>query len=129
MSDEHAFNIGAIAKTVASWGVMKLVENGDLDLDAPALDYLMRWQLPQSKFDHDLVTVRRMSSHTAGLSLSGYPGFQPGEKLPSEEKSLSGAPNGHGSVRFWCSGGTGLRAAPGTNDLDYENQDGRWKPG
>ncbi|MGY8799751.1 MAG: serine hydrolase domain-containing protein [Longimicrobiales bacterium] len=98
VTDEHAFNIGSISKTVASWGVMKLVESGDLDLDTPASDYLMRWQLPQSEFDHDQVTVRRMLSHTAGLSLSGYPGFQPGEDLPSVEESLSGATNGPGGV-------------------------------
>ena len=33
-----AFNIGSISKTVASWGVMKLVETGDLDLNAHQSD-------------------------------------------------------------------------------------------
>ena len=93
-----AFNIGSISKTVASWGVMKLVEAGDLDLNAPASTYLTRWQLPESEFDHDGVTVRRMLSHTAGLSLHGYPGFQLGEALPTVEESLSGATNGPGGV-------------------------------
>ncbi len=41
-----AFNIGSISKTVASWGVMKLVETGDVDLNAPVSIYLTRWQLP-----------------------------------------------------------------------------------
>ncbi|MCH8140399.1 MAG: beta-lactamase family protein [Proteobacteria bacterium] len=93
-----AFNIGSISKTVASWGVMKLVETADVDLNAPASTYLTRWQLPESEWDHDLVTIRRMLSHTAGLSLSGYPGFQPGEPLPTVEESLSGATNGVGGV-------------------------------
>ncbi len=93
-----AFNIGSISKTVAAWGVMKLVESGDLELDAPVSTYLTRWQLPDSEFDHDDVTVRRALSHTAGLSLSGYPGFQPGEPLPTVEESLSGATNGPGAV-------------------------------
>ena len=93
-----AFNIGSISKTVAAWGVMKLVQAGDLDLDAPASRYLTRWQLPESAFDHDGVTVRRMLSHTAGLSLSWYPGFQPGEPLPTVEESLSGATNGTGNL-------------------------------
>ena len=93
-----AFNIGSISKTVAAWGVMKLVQAGDLDLDAPASRYLTRWQLPESAFDHDGVTIRRMLSHTAGLSLSWYPGFQPGEPLPTVEESLSGATNGTGGL-------------------------------
>ena len=93
-----AFNIGSISKTVASWGVMKLVESGELDLDAPVATYLSRWQLPESEWNHDTVTVRRMLSHTAGLSLRGYPGFQPSDPLPTVEESLSGATNGVGGV-------------------------------
>ena len=92
------FNIGSISKTVASWGILKLVENGDLDLDAPVSTYLTRWQLPESEWDRDRVTVRRLLSHTAGLSLHGYPGFWPGEPLPTVEESLSGATNGVGAV-------------------------------
>ena len=99
VTTETAFNVGSISKTVAAWGVMRLVEQGQLDLDAPAGRYLTRWQLPSSEFDHDGVTVRRLLSHTAGLSLSGYPGFEPAQLLPSVEESLVGATNGAGDVR------------------------------
>jgi len=98
VDDGAAFNIGSISKTVASWGVLKLVEAGEIDLDAPVETYLTRWHLPESEFDNDRVTVRRLLSHTAGLSLHGYPGFQPGEPLPTIEESLSGATNGVGAV-------------------------------
>ena len=93
-----AFNIGSISKTVAAWGVMRLVERGELDLDAPVETYLTRWHLPESEFSHDGVTIRRLLSHTAGLSLHGYPGFEPGDELPTVEESLSGATNGPGAV-------------------------------
>ncbi len=63
------FNIGSISKTIAAWGVMKLVQEGKLDLDAPAEKYLTRWHLPESEFDSNEVTIRRLLSHTAGLSL------------------------------------------------------------
>ena len=36
VTPDTAFNIGSISKTVAAWGVMRLVEQGRLDLDAPA---------------------------------------------------------------------------------------------
>jgi CubicO group peptidase (beta-lactamase class C family) len=94
------FNIGSISKTVASWGLLRLVQEGKLDLDAPVDRYLTRWHLPQSAFNRDGVTLRRLLSHTAGLSLSGYPGFEPGEPLPTIEESLSGRTNGPGDVRL-----------------------------
>jgi CubicO group peptidase (beta-lactamase class C family) len=65
-----------------------------------------RWTLPASDFDAEGVTLRRLLSHTAGLSLHGYPGFWPGAELPSLEASLSGDTNGAGAVE--------LEAAPGS---------------
>ena len=47
-----AFNIGSISKTVAAWGVMRLVETGRVSLDAPVARYLTRWQLPSSELQH-----------------------------------------------------------------------------
>lgn len=95
---QTGFNIGSISKTVAAWGLMKLVEEGKLDLDAPVSRYLKRWQIPKSDFNPDGVTLRRLLSHTAGLSLHGYPGFGPNDTLPSVVESLNGATNGSGPV-------------------------------
>ena len=103
---ETLFNIGSISKTHAAWGLLKLVEEGKLDLDAPVEKYLTRWHLPASAFNHDGVTLRRFLSHTAGLRLHGYPGFDPSEKLPTIEESLSGKTNGSGDVRVIMEPGT-----------------------
>lgn len=100
------FNIASISKTVAAWGVMKLVEEGKLELDAPASKYLTRWQLPESEFDASKVTISRLLSHTAGLSLHGYPGWTPADVLPTIEESLSGKNNGPGDVRLILEPGT-----------------------
>ena len=94
------FNIGSISKTVAAWGVMNLVEEGKLDLDAPAETYLTRWHIPASEFDSNEVTIRRLLSHTAGLSLHGYPGWSPSDTLPTIEQSLNGINNGPGAVEI-----------------------------
>lgn len=104
VTPETVFNIGSISKCVGAWGLLKLVEQGKLELDAPVAPE--RWQLPQSEFDASGVTLRRLLSHTAGLSLHGYPGFWPGAELPSLERSLSGDTNGAGDVR--------LEAEPGS---------------
>ncbi|MGA9238153.1 serine hydrolase domain-containing protein, partial [Robiginitalea sp.] len=100
------FNIGSISKTFAAWGVMKLVQEGKIDLDAPAENYLTRWHFPDSEFDADKVTLRRLLSHTAGLSLHGYPGWSPKDELPSIEESLNGKNNGPGRVEIIMEPGT-----------------------
>jgi CubicO group peptidase (beta-lactamase class C family) len=102
--EETVFNIGSISKTVAAWGLMELVERGALALDAPVVT--QRWKLPESEFDPRGVTLRRLLSHTAGLTLHGYPGFWPPTEVPALEASLAGATNGAGDVR--------LEAEPGT---------------
>lgn len=106
VTSSTGFNIGSISKTVAAWGVMKLVQEGKIDLDAPAEKYLTRWHLPKSKFDSDKVTIRRLLSHTAGLSLHGYPGWSPKDNLPTIEESLNGKNNGPERVEIIMEPGT-----------------------
>ncbi|HAA13363.1 MAG TPA: hypothetical protein DCE41_17395 [Cytophagales bacterium] len=87
---QTGFNIGSISKLFTAWGVMKLVEEGRIELDAPISSYVSRWQLPTTDYDLNKVTVRALLSHTAGLSVHGYPGFPPQAELPSLSASLDG---------------------------------------
>ncbi|MGJ1196015.1 serine hydrolase domain-containing protein [Sphingobacterium spiritivorum] len=84
------FNVGSVSKVVSAWGFMQLVEKGLVKLDEPVNSYLMRWKLPPSSYDISKVTLRRMLSHTAGLSVHGYGGSEQGAKLLSLEESLLG---------------------------------------
>jgi len=97
---DTVFQVGSISKAVTSWGVMRLVESGQLELDAPVEQYLTRWHLPPSNYDASGVTIRRLLSHSAGLSVEGYPGLRPDIQLPSLEESLSGNNGGAGEVRI-----------------------------
>ena len=106
INSKTGFNIGSISKTVTAWGVMKLVEEGKIELDSPAEKYLTRWHLPETEYDVNKVTIRRLLSHTAGLSLPGYPGWSPNDTLPTIEQSLSGKNNGPGVVRLIMEPGT-----------------------
>lgn len=103
VTDTTAFLVASLSKWVTAWGVFKLVETGQLDLDKPVDSYLSRWQLPQGDFDNEEVTVRRLLSHTAGLVDSlGYAGFKPGETVQTIEASLTqpaDAPWSDGSAR------------------------------
>ena len=86
------FQVASLSKWVSAIGVMKLVEEGKLDLDVPVSKYLTRWELPASDFNNEEVTVRRLLSHTAGLTDGlGYSGFQPGLPIQPIEESLTKA--------------------------------------
>ena len=86
------FQVSSLSKWISAFGIMKLVEDGKLDLDTPVSKYLTRWELPPSEFNNEEVTVRRLLSHTAGLTDGlGYSGFETGTLVQSVEQSLTKA--------------------------------------
>jgi len=108
---DSRFQVASMSKWITAWGVMTLVEDGKLDLDKPVSVYLKRWKLPPSKFNNNGVTVRRLLSHTAGLTDGlGYAGFNPDVPVQSLEDSLTRAADasaGHdGRVRVGVEPGT-----------------------
>lgn len=90
VTEKTIFRIASISKPVAALGVMKLVEEGKLELDTPIEKYLTRWHIPSSEFNPDGVTVRRLLSHTSGFNIDGHPLYEPGKQVPSIEQSISG---------------------------------------
>ena len=98
VTEQTLFQACSVSNPVASWALLRLVQEGRLELDAPVSGYLSRWALPASGFDTQGVTVRRLLSHTAGLRLGGYMGFPSNLPLPDLPASLSGATNGAGPV-------------------------------
>jgi CubicO group peptidase (beta-lactamase class C family) len=88
------FQAASLSKPVTAWGVLRLVEQGRIGLDDPVVGHLRRWHPSPSPFDTDAITVRRLLSHTAGLSVHGYDGQQPDRPLAAIEISLSGEAGG-----------------------------------
>jgi len=97
---ETVFQVASISKPVTAWGAMRLAQQGHVALDAPVETYLTRWHLPPSSYNADTVTIRRLLSHSAGLTVHGYPGLSPEQPLSSLEASLSGDNGGAGEVRI-----------------------------
>lgn len=86
---ESLFPLASMSKWFTAYGVMQLVQAGKIDLDAPVSHSLKRWQLPAGNFANSGVTVRRLLSHTAGLTDGlGFGDYEPGETIPSLEASL-----------------------------------------
>jgi CubicO group peptidase (beta-lactamase class C family) len=87
-SDATVYNVASISKVITAWGVMRLVEGGRVDLDAPISRYVTRWALPPSESNNQ-ITVRRLLSHTSGLSMSAVPWYGPAKTVPALPEMLS----------------------------------------
>jgi CubicO group peptidase (beta-lactamase class C family) len=114
VSSADPFNVGSVSKTISAWAVMRLAEQGAVSLDTPVQELLgQRWRLPESGFDHQLVTLRRILSHTAGLSAPSYQGFPPGSAPVTLEDSLDGIPLASSAVRVVAAPGSSFRYSGG----------------
>lgn len=92
VSEDSVFGVASVGKWVTAMAVMRLVEQGRLELDTPVSQYTKRWQLPESEFDNDLVTLRRLLSHTAGIEDGlGHNGFAPNEPIQPLTEHLTQA--------------------------------------
>jgi len=63
------YSLASISKPITATALMRLVEQGRIDLDQPANRYLGAGQLTGLAGDASGATVRRVLSHTAGLPL------------------------------------------------------------
>ena len=67
MTADTVFSVESISKALTAWEIMRLVEAGKIDLDAPVNQYLKSWQLTAlGRNDPEQATIRRILSHTAG---------------------------------------------------------------
>jgi CubicO group peptidase (beta-lactamase class C family) len=73
ITEDTVFRIGSITKTFTAIAVMQLWEQGSIDLDAAANDYLRAYKLIPAKAAHRPATVRQLLTHTAGLPQLLYP--------------------------------------------------------
>ncbi|HSC45846.1 MAG TPA: serine hydrolase [Candidatus Acidoferrum sp.] len=85
------FQAGSISKPVAATGMLALVQTGKLSLDEDVNVKLKSWKVPENEFTKDQkVTLRRIASHTAGLTVHGFPGYAVDEKMPTVVQVLNG---------------------------------------
>jgi CubicO group peptidase (beta-lactamase class C family) len=85
------FQAGSISTAVTALAVLRLADQGKLDLDAPVNSLLRSWKLPQGPLTPG-VTVARVLGHTGGLTVAGFPGYDPGARLPTLLQTLNGQP-------------------------------------
>jgi CubicO group peptidase (beta-lactamase class C family) len=113
LSAGHVFQAASLGKPITAWAILRLAEAGRIALDAPLRQYLNPWPLPPSSWPAHLVTIRHVLSHTAGLSLPDYPGFEPNRTLPSLAESIAGNTNGGGALTIKACPGERFRYSGG----------------
>jgi CubicO group peptidase (beta-lactamase class C family) len=87
------FQAGSVSKALTAAAVMNFVQAGKLDLDVDVNQYLKTWKLPPSPLtEHQPVTLRELLSHSGGVNVSGLPGYQAGQPVPTLAQVLDGKP-------------------------------------
>ena len=96
------FQVMSLSKWVTAWVVLTLIESQDLQLDTPVSEYLSVWKLPESEYDLDGVTVRRLLTHSAGVNSGDFEGFLPNQDMQSLVEFMTKPADGgaHGNVRI-----------------------------
>ena len=67
-TDKTVFCIGSITKTFTAMAIMKLHEEGKIDLDKPASYYLSELKIKSISETGDILKIRNLLSHTSGLT-------------------------------------------------------------
>lgn len=93
VTPDTVFQASSISKTATALATLRLVREGKLDLDGDVSERLVGWTLPPTDLTAtEKVTVRRLLSHNAGVTVHGFAGYAPGEALPTLRQILNGAP-------------------------------------
>lgn len=85
------FQAASISKPLAAMAALALVEEGKIGLDDDVNLYLKGWQVEENKFTlEEKVTLRRILSHSAGLTVHGFGGYASDDKVPGMIQILNG---------------------------------------
>jgi CubicO group peptidase (beta-lactamase class C family) len=77
---------------VAASGTLHLLQQNRFSLDTDVNTLLRTWKVPENEFTKEhKVTLRSILSHSAGLTVHGFPGYAVGTITPSLVQILDGA--------------------------------------
>ncbi|WP_082392934.1 serine hydrolase domain-containing protein [Nocardia arizonensis] len=101
VTEDTVFRIASITKTFTAIAVMRLWEQGRVDLDAPAQEYLRAYRLVTDRPEFPPPTLRHLLTHTAGIGETARPGrlalpdfgesVEPGRAVPTLAEYYRGA--------------------------------------
>lgn len=93
ITPDTLFQAASISKPVSALAVLRLVESGKVDLDTDVNQYLKTWKLAENEYTANAkVTLRGLLSHTAGVTVHGFPGYAPNTTAATVRQILDGQP-------------------------------------
>ncbi|MGI8554587.1 MAG: serine hydrolase [Dehalococcoidia bacterium] len=114
VTPESLFQAASISKPITAVATLRLVEQGHLDLDEDVNTYLTSWKVPANDGWQPRVTLRQLLSHSAGMTVHGFPGFLRDQEQPSLLQVLEGAkPSNTAPIRVDTLPGTQFRYSGG----------------
>ncbi len=115
VTPDTLFQAASISKSVAAVGALTLVDAGKLTLDNDVNAKLTSWKLPAINVVGDeRATLRRLLSHTAGVTVHGFEGYAPDKSLPTLLQVLNGMPPANSAaIRVDLTPGTKWRYSGG----------------
>jgi CubicO group peptidase (beta-lactamase class C family) len=85
------FQAASISKSLNSLGLMRLVQDKKIDPEADINNYLRTWKFPYDTTAHDKkINAYQLLSHTAGLDIHGFPGYNRTASIPTVYQVLKG---------------------------------------
>jgi len=91
VTPETLFEPGSISKSLNAVGVLKLAQDGKIDLNQDINTYLKSWKFPYDSLSKGKkITVANLLSHTAGLTVHGFPGHPIDGPVPTLLQVLDG---------------------------------------
>jgi len=91
VTTQTLFQAASVSKSLNAVGVLRLAQDGKIDMNEDISRYLTSWEFPyDSLTGGKKVTMLSLLSHTAGLTIHGFPGYAQGEQLPVIADILDG---------------------------------------
>lgn len=95
--DKTLFQVASISKPVFAAAVLKMYENGLVDIKKDVDCYLKDWKLERNIARK--VTIEELLSHNGGINVGGFSGYKKHDRIPSIQEILNGEGN---SAKIVC---------------------------
>lgn len=91
VNSKTLFQAASMSKPVTAYAALTEVEAGKINPDVDVNSYLKSWKVPENEFTKEKkVTFKNIVSHTAGFTISGFPGYESGKPVPTLIQVLNG---------------------------------------